>query len=189
MIKQEIIKLNAYDRKRVEKFADLRCEEDQSLYEKRGGFKRDDIVTGALGEIAVYKLLRANGFKASKPCFEIYSKGKKSYSADIVDEKRSFHVKSQSLSSEKKYGSSWLLQRTDKLLTKEQKSHYVVPCTVDLDTNEVKIFCVANIETVKKNHMIGECKVPWFTRYKVALYWNDLKKLSFNARWGVLRRA
>ncbi len=97
-------------------------------------------------------------------------------------------VKSQTLDSEKKYGSSWLLQRTDKLLTKPQKSHYVVPCTVNMDTNEVTIYCSANIETVKKNHLVGECKVPWFQKYKVALYWDDLRTLSYNARWGVLKR-
>ena len=188
MIKQEVIRLTKYDRTRAEKFADLRCGEDQGLYQKRGGFKRDDVLCGALGEIAAYKMLRANGFKVNKPDFTIHTKGKKSYNADLQDETRSFHVKSQTLSSEKKYGSSWLLQRTDPLLNKDQKSHYVIPSIVNLDNNEVKIFCVANIELIKKNHMVGECSVPWFQKYKVALYWNELKQLSYNGRWGVLKR-
>jgi len=185
---QYTIKLTAYDRQRAEKFATARCGEDQSLYHKRGGFKREDVLCGALGEIAAYKLLRENDFKVNKPDFTIHEKGRKSYAADLQDGKRHFHVKAQTLSSEEKYGSSWLLQRKDKLLTKEQKSHYVIPCTVNMDTNEVTIFCVANIETVKKNDMIGECKLLWFRRDKVALYWDDIRKLSYNSRWSVLKR-
>ena len=189
MCKQTVhkIKLTKYDRNRAEKFADER-EKDTDLYKRRGNFKREDIVTGALGEIAAYKLLREYDFKINKPDFKIYEKSKKSFDADLVDATRHFHIKSQNKESVIKYTKSWILQREDKLLTKEQKGHYVIPCIVDLETNEVEILCVTNIETIKKNHMIGELKIPWLQKYKVALYWDDLKGLSYNARWGVLKR-
>ena len=84
MKKRELVRLTAADRKKCEAFADARCDSDVSLYEKRGSFKRVDIIAGAMAEIATYKFLRSKGLKVGKPDFEIYEAGKKSYDAELV---------------------------------------------------------------------------------------------------------
>jgi hypothetical protein len=183
------LQLTEHDRKQAELFADARSSTDTSLYEKRGSFKRDDILIGALAEIAVYKLLVAAEKNCTLPDFTIHKVARKSFSADLRAGSQYFHVKGQSMDSVKKYGSSWLMQKSDNLLHKDiGYKHYLAPCTVDLDTNKVIIYCLMNFNTIRKKGLIGQCKVPSFNRTKVAIYWDDLKGQSHMARWGVLKR-
>jgi hypothetical protein len=187
-VRKENIELNTWDRNRAEKFTDLRCGEDQSLYKNRGGFKREDILVGALGEIAVSKYLQALGFAVNDPDFAIYEKGKKSFDCDLTDGNRLFHVKCQSRWSAKKYGKSWLLQRRDPLVNKPTSKDYVIPCVVDLDTNSVNIWGVISFKAIVKNGKVGECAVHQLRNSKVALYLNELTELSSSIRWGVINR-
>lgn len=187
-MKVRTIKINKRDRDKVEEFANLRCGEDQSLYKKRGSFKRDDILVGGLAEIAVYKLLRKHDFKVNKPDFTIHEKKKKSYGADLQDSFRHFHVKGQSKASAKKYGNSWLFQRHDKLTKQECPHEYIVPCEVCLDTNTVKIFGIITVNQIHRWNCWGECAVPSFRHSKLALYKESLDVLSNNAMWGILYR-
>lgn len=189
-MRKEEITLTHWDRKRAEKFADLRCCPDQtSLYRKRGGFKREDIVVGALGEIGVAKYLQALGFAVGEPDFEIYEKNKKSFDCDLTDGNRLFHVKSQSRASAKKYGKSWLLQRRDPLINNPTNKDYIVPCVVDLDTNTVNIWGVISFKALVKNGCIGECAVHQLRHSKVALYLSSMADLSYGVRWGVINRS
>jgi hypothetical protein len=179
--------LNKRHRKIAENFADLRCK-DSSLYEKRGGFKREDIVIGAMAELAVYDLLRKKGLSPTKPDFSIHTK--KSYDADLTDYVHNFHVKGQSVSSRKKYGCSWLMQRTDPIINKVKKLHYLVPCNVDLETNHVEVHGILSIGQLIQKGCIEECKVPWFQKYKVALYMKTInKELTKYSRWGFFKKA
>ena len=125
-------KVTKEERKQAEKFADERSATDTSLYKRRGAFKRDDILIGALGEIAAYNLLKEKGYRVDKPDFSIHDHIKKSYNADLKDDKRFFHVKAQSTVSAKRYGNSWLFQKSDHLTQKGINNHYLVPCEVDL---------------------------------------------------------
>jgi len=174
--------------KKILDFVSARCGEDQGLYAKRGVFKREDVLAGAIGEVGVYKLLRKHGFKVNKPDFEIYSKGNKSFDADLVDATRYFHVKSQTMESAKKYGHSWLLQRSDKIVKAGIRKHYIVPTNVNLTTNVVTIFGIIPTLTLHEWGCFGECAVPYFRHSKVAIYLESLKMLSSNARWSVMRR-
>jgi len=175
------------DQKLARAFAKQRSK-DNALYEKRGGFKVEDIISGALAELAVYKLLKSNGIKVAKPDFTIHSKGQKSYDADLSDGLHHFHVKGQTLESKKRYGASWIMQRKDPIINKPERMHYLVPCTVCIDTGRVEIYGVMSILSLVQNACIQECKLEWFRKYKVALYLDHIENvLSKTARWGNLK--
>jgi len=181
-------KISKADRKRIEEFADARCGEDQSLYKKRGGFKRSDIVIGAIAEVAVYNFLKRKKFKINKPDFTIHETKQKSFDADLQDERRKFHVKGQSMISAIKYGNSWLMQKSDKLVKAPLKGHYLVPTMVNDENNEVDIFGFISMTAMHEHFCFGECKIPYFRYNKVAIYLEKLKDLSYGARWGLLKR-
>jgi hypothetical protein len=185
IIRQEKVKITKREMDTIEAFATARCGEDQSLYKKRGSFKRSDIVVGAMAEVGSYKLLRQFGFKVNKPDFKIYDKKKKSYDADLTDGVRHFHVKGQSVESAKRYGSSWLMQRWDPLVKNKKRFHYMIMTNVDLDTREVTIFGVVSFNTLHDWQCFGECTVPSFRHSKVAIYLETIMSLSTNARWGI----
>jgi hypothetical protein len=109
----------------AEFFADER-EGNTSLYKRRGGFKREDIVAGAMGEIAAYLWLQQKGYEVGNPDFTIHKK--KSYGADLSDGEYFFHVKTQTTQSVEKYGESWILQKTDKLVSVPTAKHYLLLC-------------------------------------------------------------
>jgi len=67
------IQLTKEQRQQAEDFADLREKNDSSFYKtKRGAFKREDIVVGALGEIATYRFYSEGGVTISEPDFTIH---------------------------------------------------------------------------------------------------------------------
>jgi len=180
-MKKVEIKLTKKEIQKAQSFAEERTK-DNTLYQRRGGFKVSDIVNGALGEIAAYKYLKSCNEVVSKPDFTIHSK--KSYNADLISDKgKHFHVKSQGLDSVEKYGESWLLQRSDPILNCITKKHYLIPSVVDIDNKIVTLYGVMCLESVKQN--LGECKLKWFQKTKVAIYMDKLRKLSYSARWRV----
>lgn len=180
------LKLTQKDREKVEAFADARMG-SSDLYESRGGFKRVDLVAGALGEIATYKALKKAGHDLAKPDFTIYEKGQKSFDSDLRIMKKRFHVKSQTKESAKRYGPSWLLQRHDPLFKGSGYNHYMVPTVVDVETNEVEILGIFPMATIMNKGLVGECTVPYFRKTKVAIYFKDLDKgVTKAGRWRVL---
>lgn len=185
-MKKVKIHITKAERKRVEEFADKRCE-STSLYQKRGGFKRVDIVSGGMAEIAAYKFLREHGFKVNKPDFTIHSNGKKSYDADLIFEDKHFHVKGQTYESVKLYGESWLMQRNDKLVKEPLINNYLIPSVVDVSGNSVYIMGVPSFTALHNGHCFGECANPWFSKTKVAIYAETLATLTSKALWGALR--
>jgi hypothetical protein len=181
------IKITDKEREECESFAQAR-EDSASLYKRRGGFKSEDIVSGAMGEIAVYKALKRAGHDLRKPDFDIYSEENKSYDADLRIKKKHFHVKSQTMESAKRYGKSWLCQRYDPLFKGSGYNHYLVPTVVDLEKNEVEVLGFFPMHSVMQRGCIGECKVPSFRRTKVAIYYDCLDEhISRRARWRMVK--
>lgn len=176
------IKLTKKERFQCEAFADLRCE-NTTLYKRRGGFKRSDIVTGAMAEIAAYKMLKKCGIKASEPDFTIYEANEKSFDKDLTDGFFHFHVKGQNIVSAKRYGQSCLMQKTDPLLKSLETNHYFIYSTVSLDDNIVDIHCCLNTLDL----IIGEPKLWRFRTTKVAIYLDDLKN-EYNDKklWSII---
>lgn len=186
-IKKEIVKLDKKHLDLAKSFAEDRANGGVEMYRRRGAFKKLDIVTGALGEMAVYKLLKSKGLNTNKPDFTIHDTHRKSYAADIVSKDGlKFHVKSQNLESAQRYEPSYLLQRTDPLIKKPDSNDYLVPAIVDVDNLEVEIYGTIPMEEIVKNKLLGECKVEWLRRTKVAIYLKDLKSINSKKRWKCL---
>ena len=180
----ETIFLTKKDMKTARDFAKKRCE-NVSLYQKRGGFKEIDIISGAMAEIAVYKLLKSQGVRVGKPDFTIHSNGRKSYDADLFDGLHHFHVKGQTIQSKERYGASWIMQRKDPIVNSPQKLHYLVPCVVDTSTGRVEVFGIMSIVSLKAHACFSECKLEWFRKTKIALYLDHIEGImTKKARWG-----
>ena len=180
--------LSKTDRRKANVFSTKRVEQNLALYEKRGGFKKEDLISGAMAEIAVYKLLKRSGINVAKPDFTIHATRQKSYDADLTDGIHQFHVKGQTLESRQKYGASWIMQRTDPILAKPIRLNYLVPCTVDISTGRVEIYGIMSLMTLVDQGCIGECKLEWFRKTKVALYLDHIEGILSNAaRWHSLK--
>jgi hypothetical protein len=172
-IKVEEYKIKLKDFNAIEKFVAQR-KEDAELYLKRGGFKEEDLWVGAMAEFAVYYYLREREHKVNKPDLTIHTKKDKSYDADLVTESKFFHVKGQSLTSQKRYGNSWLLQRYDKIVKNPLPNHYIVPCSVDVENRTVTIFGTISLSSIHRTDSFSECKYYLFQKTKVALYLDEL---------------
>lgn len=181
-----LMKITAADIKKAKEFAAKRAK-DSRLYEARGGFKVEDIVNGALAEIAVYKLIRSVDPDVSAPDFNIYGKSEKTFKADLSTETRCFHVKGQSINSAETYGASWLMQRKDPMLKEPENGHYLVPCVVDIDNKCVWVYACVPIRTLISENLLGECVVPQFRTNKVCIYLSEItRKLTPTRRWSIL---
>lgn len=184
----ETVFLTNADMKRARKFAKERCQ-NVSLYQKRGGFKEIDIISGAMAEIAVYRMLKEKGVEVGKPDFTIHSNGRKSYDADLCDGLHHFHVKGQTIQSKEKYGASWIMQRKDPIVNSPEKLHYLVPCVVDTSTGRVEIFGIMSILSLKQHACFSECKLEWFRKTKIALYLDHIEGImTKKARWGFFKK-
>jgi len=176
------IKISKYIYDKIEEFADLRIKGSEKLYKNRGEPNvikiRQDIIIGAMGEWAVFRLLRERGFEFNKPDMKIYESKQKSFSADLSNDDYDIHVKSQGEVSINRYGHSWLMQRNDSLVRNPKDGEWLAFTAVDLNNKEVEVkgFCLASI--IKENDLFEECMVPRFRFSKVALYMNSLEEFG-----------
>ena len=180
-------------------FAEARFEKSKVHYMRRKQFNeakvKHDIMVGALGEIASYKMLKEDyGIKVSFPDLNVYEKAKKTFNADLVDKQgRNYHVKSQSITSSERYGRSYILQyggnghgHTDKLFRNTSSNDYLIPTEVDTEKMIVTLFGCYRIETIFKEDMIKMPKIKWLQDIKRAIYLDDLETLNYYERWGRL---
>lgn len=158
------------------KFAE-ECVDTNKYYASRGQANRakivQDIITGKLGEFAVHELLSSKFSDTTLPDLEIYRGGRKSHSADITAGGHSFSVKTQSLDSIKRYGMSWLMEKTS--LSKFE-GHYMALCL----QLEADLILIQNILPFEEMLAVqGEPRLKHLTT-KSAFYYNDiiLKKLG-----------
>ncbi len=157
------------------KFANDRIGLSKHLYSYRGESNTDkmveDIVIGTLGEWAIYLHLSELGYEVGEPDMEIYTTRRKSFSADLFFNDIKLHVKSQGIVSAKRYGNSWLLQRSDKIIANPSDKDMYAFTNVDISTKKVTIlgYCWCNM--VKYD----ECKVPKYRSTKVAIYVDQIQ--------------
>lgn len=175
-----IIEQDIYDRCLA--FAQERIKGSAGLYSYRGevnmGKMVDDVVVGTLGEWAAYLYLKAKGIEVSEPDMVIYAVKRKSFSADLYNGDIKIHVKSQSLKSFKRYGGSWLLQRSDKVVKTPEANEYFIFTRVE--GLKVTIQGVCNIKDLADRGLWGECSVPSYRHSKIALYLKDLESAQLN---------
>lgn len=174
------LKLRAPDFVKAEEFADLRTKGSEKLYRWRGEQNsekiRQDIIIGALGEIAVSRYLRKLGCKCSKPDFSIYEANKKSFEPDLVCDDKLLHVKSQGMESVKRYGSSWLMQKKDKLFTECSDLEYFAFTNVNVEAKTVELLGLVKVLDIVKLGCLGEPKVPSYRHTKIALYFDQIQE-------------
>lgn len=181
--------LNKTDQKRARKFAKDRYDQNNDLYDRRGGFKIEDVISGAMAELGVYRMLKEKGVPVGYPDFKIYEANRKSYDADLTDGLHHFHVKGQTLASKERYGASWIMQRKDPIINNPEKLHYIVPCTVDINTGRVEIYGIFSIKSLINQACFSECKVEWFRRTKIALYLDHIQPIfTKRATWGFFEK-
>jgi len=178
-----IYKFNSRTYEKCLQFALDRQGKSKRLYKQRGESRLDkvteDIVVGALGEIAASKYFKERGYKCSDPDFEVYEEKSKSYDADLIVEFFDVHVKSQSTSSFKRYGASYLCQKSDKLYKRPGIRDVLCFARVDLEAKEVKIVGCVKARSLKEHGRWGEAKVPKYRHTKVALYLQDFLTLLY----------
>jgi hypothetical protein len=170
-----MIKLSKYFYNKCEEFANLQVQNSSRLYKHRGEPRVEkiiqDIIVGKLGEVAAYQYLIDRGYKVKKPDFEIYETRRKSYGADLVtDCGLNVHVKSQSQDSRKKYGSSWLFQKSDSLVKLPQDDDYIL--MVSVENLEADILGIVRAEDLLE--VYAEPKVFRYKHTKRALYLDDI---------------
>ena len=191
----ESIKITKRDIEKCQEFAKAQLETSKDHYARRRQTNPDkiivDIVTGKLGEIAAARLLRSNEFKNKGPDFQIYEGRKKSFDADLSSGKFNFHCKAQNQESASKYGPSWILQwggkghgHVDKLFKHRDPTDYLIPMLVHED--HVEIFGIIRVDLMFHRDLIKPPAVKWLEDYKRAIYFEDIKTLSWNERWGIL---
>lgn len=160
------------------KFAKTRIKGSGDQYKQRGEQNSskiiDDLVIGLLGEYAVYEFFKSIGVPCTKPDLEIYGVDKKSYKADLTTDKNNIHVKSQSFSSLKRYGSSWIFQTYDPLLRTEDPSEMLALVSVNLDKNEANILGFVRAVDISKANLWEECRVFSYRKTKKAIYLKSL---------------
>ncbi len=142
---------------------------------------KEDIVNGKLGEFAAYEFLIKQGFAPNnKPDLVIYKGNKKSWKADLVIDSTNVHVKTQAISSAKKYGLSWTFQynsfsgskgNQDKLISNPEG---VLILTL-VDGLDVYIMaCLPSVSCVPR--FLQEPKVEWLKAVKRVLYYKTLQE-------------
>lgn len=174
------IKLTKAVIEKCEDFAEKRVGGSVDEYKRRGEKRNtkiyQDILLGCAGEFAAYKYLSSCGVRVNKPDLEIYDVKNKSFDADLLSPKYTFHVKSQGEQSRKRYGCSWLLQRRDKVVADPSEHEYFIFTSVELPY--VEILGVVKCKDIKDNDLYGECRVPSYRNTKVALYLDELQDLD-----------
>lgn len=169
------IELTKDDLKAAQDFADARIQNGINVYRRRGGFKKVDIIVGALGELAAYKYLQGRSVETNSPDFTIHAVKDKTFNADLVSiSGLHFHVKSQSLDSARKYEASFLFQRTDPIFNDESGVHFLVPVIVDPLGLKAKVFGIHPVNYLIKENLFGECKLTHLRKTKIALYLKEL---------------
>ena len=130
--------------KQVRAFSYDHAESSRDLYAKRNQSIHnlaDTIFKSKLCEWHVYYILRNSGKKVTQPCMKILDAKDKSYDADILDYEKNIkiHVKSQTLESSLKYGTSFILQRNDPIVT----NHWLA-FTIYNDIDDIRLLGFLN---------------------------------------------
>ncbi len=159
-------------------------------YSGRGQFspqkRREDQEIGKSGEIVAYHVIQNILPNISKPDFEIYSVGRKSWDFDMKTDEYNIHIKTQSLKSAKLYGSSFIFEKTDKKIFKDYSDNdYVSFVQFDYDKKSGKVL---SFMPVKMLHYLSLFKDPVNKNLitKQAVYYKDLEKFDLYDRYGIL---
>mgnify|MGYP000244693808 CR=1 FL=1 len=173
------IELSQYYYDKCAEFADRQLETSKDCYRRRGERRidviRHNLITGKLGEIAAYKYMVNHGYKVSKPDFTIYERRNKSFDADLsTDCGINVHVKSQGYDSLMRYGASWLLQKSDKLVKTGGEKEFIL--MVSMKGLQADVLGVVSVDDLHEHELFEEPKVSRYAHTKKAIYFDSIKQ-------------
>ncbi len=151
------------------------------FYASRGQKNNDkrtqDQLCGKLAEIAVFSYFKAKGIETTPPDFNIYTKAKKSWDHDIKNQELNLHIKSQNVEQAKKYGTSFVFEKSDKKIFKEfSNKDYVCFVSIDLPNRSAEIKSILKLEDLHKHNLFKPMKIEYLTS-KSAIYFDDVKAI------------
>ena len=153
---------------------------------RRNQFNKNAMVhqttTGKIAEWGVALHFIDQQRSISDPDMKVYEAAGKSFDADLQLDGKDLHVKSQSVDSAKRFGTSWMFQyggrgfgHTDPLLKKE--NGLVAFCVVDFDNKKVIIHGLCNFDTLRKR--LREPVKESLKQTKRCIYLEDLVPEDF----------
>ena len=116
-----------------------------------------DQMVGKAAEFGAYYTLKDRCPDLPAPDCAIYNTPQKSWKVDLG----SIGVKGQDVRQAKKYGLSWVFERTDR-----GKPAYVVFVAVDVEDKSYRVVKVAKYEDIK----FSEMKIQYLRKTKIAVY-------------------
>lgn len=167
---------------RSNEFANAVIETNVNQYARRNQGNREkvlkDICVGKIAEFAIHSFFKQRGIDCTEPDVNVYEAKKKSFGADlIISCIKHIHVKSQLESSAKRYGTSWMFQQTDKLITAPKDTDYIALCLTEDNLSAVAIKCFLKADAVTDKYDLP--KLPQLYS-KRALYWNSIEQCGFD---------
>lgn len=171
-----IIKFTSQDITKCQEFAG---KIDTGFYSTRGQFNNEkrikDQIVGKLAEIVVFSYFKDKGIETTPPDFNIYNKSKKSWDHDISNKDLNLHIKSQSIEQSKKYGTSFVFEKTDKKIFKDYSDKdYVCFVSIDLPNKTAEIKSILKLEDLHKHNLFKPMKLAHLTT-KAAVYFDDVE--------------
>ena len=153
---------------------------------KRNQFNKEAMIhqttTGKLAEWAVTLFFTDKPCRISDPDMKVYTKYEKSFDADLKVDGIDLHVKSQSIESAKRFGTSWMFQyggkgngHKDPLLS--YANGLVALCVVDFKGKFVEIKGICDFKSIR-----GKLREPVkeaLKRTKRCIYLEDLLEKDF----------
>jgi len=123
--------------KNIENYANRHLESSKELYTLRNQSTDKlhmNILNGKIAEYCCYYSMQSAGYiLENKPDLEIYSANNKTHDADLIctgkndklyAQPKHIHIKSVSLDTYKKYGASFLVEKSNKLIKYPDENHY-----------------------------------------------------------------
>lgn len=157
-------------------FAKAVYQTNQEEYERRGQSNKwliiQQIADGKLAEFAVWKYMKSFGYQLSMPDCNIYDEVEKSYEADLYYGIYDIHVKSISVENARKYGQSYLFQRSDPITMGGSQERGVLAFTLGISSNEVWFYGFYPIPLL--NGILKNPRLEEMQKTKLALYFEDL---------------
>ena len=143
-------------------------------------------MTGKLGEVVIYNVLKEKFTDLTPPDFNLYSSHKKSWKSDlfIPSKNTPVHSKAQNTDSEKKYGLSWIFQwknqngsgGRDKEIFSEPGKGIICFVLIDLEKKEGKIIHAVKKEMLLNNKLFDEPKLVQHRGFKKVIYASKLEE-------------
>ena len=173
-----------FSSKDIEKCQTFAKSIDTSFYASRNQSNNEkrikDQYVGKLGEIAVFIYFKENCIEVSEPDFKIYEKSKKSWDYDLKGKDINIHVKTQNVEQGKKFGGSFIFEKSDRLIFKDHKENdYVCFVSIDLKENVAEIKSILSLKTLHGLNLFKKPKLDYLIS-KCAIYFSDIRNLKWS---------